>query len=117
VQLVLVVVVPASLAVLAVAIGGLRERSVGATAALGVATFVGIYVVAYLSASSGPAHPSCEDCQRHLGRYWDPPYVTLLAILGVIGVAMGAFVGTALLAVVGGVSTILVRLGRTRSKR
>jgi hypothetical protein len=83
------------------AVVGLRvnRRGVFAVMLLTVASVMGVYLWAYLSASRLPDPSSCDGCQRHLGRYWDPGYDVALALLTAGCVVVGAGIGALVLSV------------------
>jgi hypothetical protein len=81
------------LGLVAVVVMNGRGRGLEATVVLAIVVVAGVFLAAYLSASSGPDHPSCSDCQRHLGRYWDPTTATLLALVGLGGLLAGSSIG------------------------
>lgn len=58
-----------------------------------VLLFVGVFAVAYVSASHGAVGSSCSDCERFAGRYWEPDLVALLALIAATGWCLGAGAG------------------------
>ena len=81
------------LALAVIGVIGPGRRAIYALIALVVVVLVGVYLWAYLSASNTPNNSDCDGCGQHFGRYWDPTYTVLWALVGFAGLVIGASVG------------------------